>query len=80
MRNEREGTFSAINTFSHLALTSATKEAGNTLSTGIFGFVGMCGLSWGNEGMREPCSEELKGFSLPSISGQAWPTPTAMMK
>lgn len=78
--NEREGTFSATKTFSHLALRSATKEARNALSMGIFGFASRCGLSWGNEGMREPRSTELKGFSLPSISGQAWPTPTEMMK
>lgn len=80
MSNEREGTFSATNTFSRLALRSATKEGRNALSMGIFGFVGRCVLSWRNERMCEPCSAELKGFSLSSISGQAWPTPTEMMK
>lgn len=43
-------------------------------------FAGRCGLSCGNEGMCKPHSAELKGFSLQSFSGQAWPTPTEMME
>lgn len=67
MGREREGTFSATNT-SHLAVKSASK-AGNPLWVFSSVQVGV-GSRAANKGMCKSHSAELKGFSLPSVSGQ----------
>lgn len=77
---KRRGLFLATNTLTHVTVRSATKETGNPLFTGISFFAGGCRLSWGNKGMHKPPSAELKGFSLRSLSGQAWPTPPEMVE